>query len=125
MSLHAEIFAFLFLFVCGCGFKLNQKKKKKKTQNRKREERKADEALQTRNGGCAVRGPAVRLPFLPWGRRLESLLKTGGWVSAAQFPGQAAGEPCARQRPWGVEGEEQAGGWPFIASAARTPGRLV
>ena len=72
-----------------------------------------------------MRGPAMRLPFLPWGRRLESHLKTGGWVSAAQFPGQAAGEPCACQRPWGVKGEEQAGGRPFIASAARTPGRLV
>ena len=46
-------------------------------------------------------------------------------MSAAQFPGQAAGEPCACQRPWGVKGEEQAGGRPFIASAARTPGRLV
>lgn len=121
MSLHAEIFAFLFLFVCGCGFKLNQKKNR----NRKREERKADEALETRNGGCPVRGPAMRLPFLPWGRRLESHLKTGGWVSAAQFPGQAAGEPCACQRPWGVKGKEQAGGRPFIASAARTLGRLV
>lgn len=46
-------------------------------------------------------------------------------MSAAQVPGQAAGEPCACQRPRGVEGEEQAGGRPFIASAARTPGRLV
>lgn len=65
------------------------------------------------------------LPLLPCDRELESHLKTGGWVSAAQFPGRAAGEPCACWRPRGAEGEKQAGGRPFIAAAARTPGRLA